>query len=82
MGYSGEKFTQSAVKISFLSGAGSILVCEAGEGVSFDEVRAKEILSEEEVTIVCRLKDGAGEAEAFGCDLTYDYVKINGDYRT
>ncbi|MBQ3593300.1 MAG: bifunctional ornithine acetyltransferase/N-acetylglutamate synthase, partial [Clostridia bacterium] len=51
-------------------------------GLAFDEVHAKEILLEKEIDLLIRLGDGEAEAEAYGCDLTYDYVKINGDYRT
>ena len=51
-------------------------------GLAFDEDKAKEILLESEIDIIINLGDGSGEAEAYGCDLTYDYVKINGDYRT
>ena len=51
-------------------------------GLAFDEDKAKEILLENEIDIMIRLGDGDGTAEAYGCDLTYDYVKINGDYRT
>ena len=58
------------------------MVCERGYGLDFDEDLAKEILEEEEVTIKVLLRDGEESAEAYGCDLTYDYVKINGDYRS
>ena len=57
-------------------------MCENGAGIEFSEEKAKEILSEKEITIKIDLKDGTAYAEAYGCDLTYDYVKINGDYRT
>ncbi|MBQ4261601.1 MAG: bifunctional ornithine acetyltransferase/N-acetylglutamate synthase, partial [Ruminococcus sp.] len=57
-------------------------VCKDGMGLAFDEDKAKEILLENEIDILIQLGDGTGEAEAYGCDLTYDYVKINGDYRT
>ncbi|MBQ8063682.1 MAG: bifunctional glutamate N-acetyltransferase/amino-acid acetyltransferase ArgJ [Clostridia bacterium] len=82
MGYSGGEFDPEQVTISFRSETGSVLVCENGRGVDFSEEKAKEVLSEEEVIIDIRLKDGDGEATLWGCDLTYDYVKINGDYRT
>ena len=61
---------------------GDILVCENGAGVAFSEEKAKEILLEREIEIIISVGDGDGKATAWGCDLTYDYVKINGDYRT
>ena len=82
MGYSGADFSPEKTSISFKSGAGSILVCENGETVPFSEEKAKAILLEEEIEILINLRDGAGEASVWGCDLTYDYVKINGDYRS
>ena len=82
IGYSGADVDVNAVDVSFRSKKGEILVCENGAGVSFSEEKAKEILLESEIEIVVSLGNGAGEASAFGCDLTYDYVKINGDYRT
>ena len=57
-------------------------VCSFGAGVEFSEELAKQILLEEEIVIDVRLRDGEAESTAWGCDLTYDYVKINGDYRT
>ena len=68
--------------ISFESEAGSILVCRQGDGLAFDEDKAKEVLSQKEVVIAVNLNEGEDEAECWGCDLTYEYVKINGDYRT
>lgn len=68
--------------VSFKSEKGVIDVCKNGAGLEFCEEKAKEILLEKEIEIVVSLKDGNAEAEAYGCDLTYDYVKINGDYRT
>ena len=62
--------------------AGEITVCDHGHGLDFDEDMAKTVLSEAEVGINIELYEGDGEATAWGCDLTYDYVKINGDYRT
>ena len=62
--------------------AGSVLVCEHGAGVAFSEEEAKKILLEDEIQILVSVGDGAGTATAWGCDLTYDYVKINGDYRS
>ena len=64
------------------SAKGTISVCENGSGVAFSEEKAKEILLEKEITILVALNDGEYSSKAWGCDLTYDYVKINGDYRT
>ena len=66
----------------FSSPKGEILVCENGAGVAFSEEKAKQILLEKEIDILINLHAGAAKATAWGCDLTYDYVKINGDYRT
>ena len=82
MGYAGAPFDPMGVDIAFASAAGTISVCQRGTGLPFDEAAAKAILSGPEVEILCALRDGDGGAEAFGCDLSYDYVKINGDYRT
>ena len=82
MGYSKAPFRPEHVDISFASEAGSILVCEQGDGLEFDEDLAKKVLSQKEVIIDVNLNEGKDEAECWGCDLTYDYVKINGDYRT
>ena len=82
MGYSKAPFRPEHVDVSFQSCAGEILVCEQGEQVNFDEDKAKEILSQKEVVIAVSLNEGEESAECWGCDLTYDYVKINGDYRT
>ncbi len=82
IGYSGADVDVSKVKVEFESPKGEILVCENGAGVEFSEEKAKEILLEKEITVAVSLNDGEGKAEAYGCDLTYDYVKINGDYRT
>ncbi|MGN0460601.1 MAG: bifunctional glutamate N-acetyltransferase/amino-acid acetyltransferase ArgJ [Ruminococcus sp.] len=82
IGYSGMDVDVTKVKVTFVSEAGELLVCENGAGVGFDEEKAKEVLSEDSITIAIELGDGSAEAEAYGCDLTYDYVKINGDYRT
>jgi len=82
MGYSRAPFRPEYVNISFESTVGSIRVCEQGAGLLFDEEKAKKILSEKEVTVVVDLKEGNDSATAWGCDLTYDYVKINGEYRT
>ena len=82
MGYSKAPFRPEHVDVSFCSQAGSILVCKQGDGVDFDEDKAKTILPEKEVIIDVDLHEGDESAECWGCDLTYDYVKINGDYRT
>lgn len=82
IGYSGASVDVNKVKVSFVSKFGEVVVCENGAGVDFSEELAKAVLSCDEVTIKVELGDGDGEATAWGCDLTYDYVKINGDYRT
>ena len=82
MGYSKAPFRPEYVTVAFSSTAGNITVCEKGEAVDFDEDLAKKILSENEVVIAVNVNEGEDSATAWGCDLTYDYVKINGDYRT
>lgn len=82
IGYSGAKVDISKIGVSFRSAKGSIKVCENGAGVPFSEEKAKEILLEKEIDILVTLGNGEYSATAWGCDLTYDYVKINGDYRT
>ena len=82
IGYSGAAVDVHAVDVAFASAAGSIDVCRNGAGIPVDEDKAKGILSEKEIVIDIRLHDGDAAAVAFGCDLTYDYVKINGDYRS
>ena len=82
IGYSGAKVEVNAVDVSFRSEKGEILVCKNGAGVDFSEEKAKEILLESELEILVKLNSGDCSATAWGCDLTYDYVKINGDYRT
>ena len=82
IGYSGADVDVSGVGVSFRSVAGEIAVCENGAGIDFSEELAKTVLLEKEIEILITLKDGEGSAVAWGCDLTYDYVKINGDYRT
>ncbi len=82
IGYSGADLDINKVGVSFESVKGSIEVCKNGAGVNFSEERAKEILLEKEINILVTLGDGEAAAKAWGCDLTYDYVKINGDYRT
>ena len=82
IGYSGADVDTSLVDVSFKSNAGEIEVCKNGAGVDFSEEKAKEILLEKEIQILISLSSGSESATAWGCDLTYDYVKINGDYRT
>lgn len=82
IGYSGAEVDVNKVDVSFKSAKGEILVCKNGAGVDFSEEIAKEILLEDEINIIVKLGDGNAESIAWGCDLTYDYVKINGDYRT
>ena len=82
IGYSGAEVDITKVDVDFQSEAGTIAVCRNGAGVDFDEDTAKKILTEKDIYILVGLNDGQCEAEAWGCDLTYDYVKINGDYRT
>ena len=82
IGYSGMDVDIKKVDVSFESQAGKIDVCKNGAGIGFDEGLAKNILLADTVTINVGLGDGNAQAEAYGCDLTYDYVKINGDYRT
>ena len=82
IGYSGADVDVNKVDVSFVSPKGTIDVCKNGAGVPFSEEKAKEILLEKEITIEVALNQAQAEATAWGCDLTYDYVKINGDYRT
>ena len=82
IGYSGAKVDVNKIGVSFRSAKGEIVVCVNGAGVPFSEEIAKEILLEKEIDILVSLGDGSYGASAWGCDLTYDYVKINGDYRT
>ena len=82
IGYSGADVDVNKIDVWFKSDKGSILVCENGAGVDFSEEKAKEILSENEIDILIDLKSGDASSTAWGCDLTYDYVRINGDYRT
>ena len=82
IGYSGADVDVNKIDVSFESTAGKIEVCKNGAGVDFSEERAKEILTQREINILISLNDGDAEATAWGCDLTYDYVKINGDYRS
>ena len=82
IGYSGADVDVTKIDVSFKSSKGEILVCKDGAGVDFSEELAKEILLEKEIDILVDLNSGDVSATAWGCDLTYDYVKINGDYRT
>ena len=82
IGYSGADVDVNKIDVSFKSAAGEIAVCKNGAGVDFSEEIAKQILLEKEIEILVELNSGAAASTAWGCDLTYDYVKINGDYRT
>jgi len=82
IGYSGAVVDVNKIGVKFASAKGEIEVCRNGAGVDFSEETAKEILLEKEIQILITLGDGEASATAWGCDLTYDYVKINGDYRT
>ncbi len=82
IGYSGAMVDVNKIDVAFRSVKGSIPVCKNGSGVEFSEEKAKEILLEKEIFIDINLNDGEAKSTAWGCDLTYDYVKINGDYRT
>lgn len=82
IGYSGADVDVNKVDVSFKSTKGKIDVCKDGSGIEFSEEIAKEILLEKEIEILISVGNGDGSAVAWGCDLTYDYVKINGDYRT
>ena len=82
IGYSGADVDVTKVDVTFLSTKGGVLVCKDGASVDFSEEKAKEILSEKEITIKVDLGDGDASSVAWGSDLTYDYVRINGDYRT
>ena len=82
IGYSGADVDVSRIDVSFRSPKGEICVCRNGAGVPFSEEKAKEILLEKEIDILIDLNSGNAKASAWGCDLTYDYVKINGDYRS
>ena len=82
IGYSGADVDVNKIDVSFKSQKGEIPVCKNGAGIEFSEEIAKEILLENEIEILVALNDGEYSSTAWGCDLTYDYVKINGDYRT
>ena len=82
IGYSGADVDVNKIDVSFESSKGRLDVCVNGAGIDFSEEKAKEILLEKEIDILVELNSGEANATAWGCDLTYDYVKINGDYRT
>ena len=82
IGYSGAAVDVTKIDVSFRSAAGEIAVCKNGAGIDFSEEKAKQILLEKEIEVLVALNSGDASATAWGCDLTYDYVKINGDYRT
>ena len=82
IGYSGAAVDVSKIDVAFKSNAGQIAVCKDGAGVEFSEELAKQILLEKEIEILVNLNSGEAASTAWGCDLTYDYVRINGDYRT
>ena len=82
IGYSGACVDVNRIDVSFRSAKGEIAVCKNGSGVDFSEEKAKEILLENEIEILVNLNAGDVASTAWGCDLTYDYVKINGDYRS
>ncbi len=82
IGYSGAAVDVTKIDVSFISNKGEILVCKNGAGVEFSEEKAKEILLQKEITTKIELNSGNASATAWGCDLTYEYVKINRDYTT
>ena len=82
LGYSGANIDVDKIEVAFRSPAGTITVCENGAGVDFSEEEAKKILLEKEIEVLVDLHQGTAASAAWGCDLTYDYVRINGDYRT
>ena len=82
IGYSGAATDVEKIDVDFASDAGTVTVCRMGRGVPFSEEEAKRVLSEKEIRVLIGLNSGQAQATAWGCDLTYDYVKINGDYRT
>jgi len=82
IGYSGADVDVNKIDVSFRSAAGTVDVCKNGAGIPFSEELAKQVLLEKEIEILIGLGNGPYSATAWGCDLTYDYVKINGDYRT
>ena len=82
MGYSGAQFDQNDVELFFESAAGTLKVFDHGVPLTFNEEEAKKIMQEDNVTVLVVMNEGTETATAWGCDLTYDYVKINADYRS
>ena len=82
IGYSGADVDVNKIDVAFSSAGGTVAVCKNGSGIPFSEELAKKVLQQSEIEILIDLNDGEEKATAWGCDLTYDYVKINGDYRT
>ena len=82
IGYTEGDFIVDTIDVYLSSCKGMVKVCENGAGIPFSEEKAKEILLESEIVLDVDMKQGEYSATAWGCDLTYDYVKINGDYRT
>lgn len=82
IGYTDAEFDIAKTSVVLSSSKGDLPVCENGAGIAFSEEKAKEVLLEDEIRVLIGLHQGEAEATAWGCDLTYDYVKINGDYRT
>jgi len=82
MGYSGADFDPDMIDIALKSATGQVTVCENGTGIKFDEDLALQILTEHDITIDISINTGTAECTCWGCDITYDYIKINGDYRT
>ena len=82
IGYADAEFDIDKVDVSISSKAGCVNVCKNGSGIEFSEDEAAKILHEDEIYINIDLNQGDAQAKAWGCDLTYDYVKINGDYRS
>ena len=82
LGYSKADFDVNKISVDFASRIGCVRVCEKGVGFDFSEEEAYKILSEDEVRIIIDLDEGGESAVAWGCDLTYDYVKINAEYRS
>ena len=82
VGYAPAEFDINQVAVTLASRAGSVDVCRNGAGIEFSEDIAKTVLLEDEIEILVSIGDGPAAATAWGCDLTYDYVKINGDYRS
>jgi glutamate N-acetyltransferase/amino-acid N-acetyltransferase len=82
IGYADAKFNADNISVVLSSSKGKVKVCTASSGIAFSEEKAAEILAEDEIRITIDLNDGEAEATAYGCDLTYSYVRINGSYRS